>query len=311
MIRPVFSSLKNTALFAVLLLALALRVGWALHGPRSDALDTKAYLASAKSLFTTGQMSSELYMPLYPILLQLSGSGILAIQIVLSVLSVAMVYWLAQRLWSSFMAGLIAALLCAVHPMLIYYANLRLTETTYIFLVLFSLVLLYRQQFLATSITLVAATLVRPSLDLVAPLMIGAAAYAIRRSWGDVARGLGTYAVVYLMLMMPWWLHNYKFYDGQFVRLDMADGVTMVLENNISFENGNPDDIWSTFRESDFVSRNNAMKRAAVLYIIDRPSHWLMGSVDKGRVASSRHGQLGRCIQLRRLFRPLQYCRLC
>ena len=76
-------------------------------------------------------MSSFLYMPLYPVAIHLLGiSGIVWLLILLSTITV---YLVALAIWNDRNAALLAAGACAVHPVLIYYANAPLTETSFSF----------------------------------------------------------------------------------------------------------------------------------------------------------------------------------
>jgi hypothetical protein len=268
-----------------------LRVFWHFFGPATDPTDAAVYIASGEALFATGKMSSELYMPLYPILLHLVGiETIIWLQIVLSTLTIPLAKALADRLWRSEYAGLIAAAFCAVHPVLIYYANLRLTETSFAFLFLLGILFLFRQQFFAATLALVLANLIKPSFDIVLPLIVLAGVLIVPRTGALVfaLRRLGVFVAVYVTLMSPWWMHNYYVY-GKFVRLTLSDGITLLLENNPSFErhglDWTKDPPWARYGGiSDPVARNDAMKADAVAYIRERPLTWLTASVDRLKV---------------------------
>jgi 4-amino-4-deoxy-L-arabinose transferase-like glycosyltransferase len=266
------------ALASIAAVGLMLRMGWLLFGPAADPPDTAVLLETGHALVETGRMSSPLYMPGYPILLHALGGHVLGLQIALSVVTVLLVYELAERLWRDQAAALAAAAFCAVHPMLVYYANLRTTETVYIFLLLAGLVLVQRRKLLIGAVVLVLANLVRPSLDMIMPAVVALLAFAARRDWRDSLRAVGWYAGVYVLGMASWWLHNYAAY-GQFVRLNLADGVTLVIENNASFASGHGTEIWGTFPQNDAIVRNDAMKRAAIEYVLANPRQWLAGCV--------------------------------
>ena len=154
-------------------------------------------------------------MPLYPLLIATVGyEGIIYLQAALSTLTVPLLYFVARELWQSHRAGLVAATVVAIHPVLISYVNFRLTETTFVFFLVAGLAALYQRKFLLASIALALATLTRSVFDFVIPLMIAVAAFTYGRS---VIRAITVYALVYVTLMTPWWVHNYKAH-GQFVR---------------------------------------------------------------------------------------------
>jgi 4-amino-4-deoxy-L-arabinose transferase-like glycosyltransferase len=264
----------------------SLRILWRFFGPASDTPDTLVYIDAGNALFATGQMTSTYYMPLYPIMIHVAGYyGIIWLQIIASSLTAALVYLLADRIWNDRIAALGAGIVCAAHPVLIYYANLRLSETAFIFLLILGLALIYRRAFALASIAFVLANLCRPTLDLIFPFIVVAGAIAVGESAKSVARKLAVYAAIYVAMMSPWWLHNEKLY-GQFVRLNLAGGVTAVLENNPSFERGDLDRRLASPRErfssiDGYVAQDRAMMQSAVKYIVDNPLTWLRASVDR------------------------------
>jgi len=141
--------------------------------PHVETPDTAAYIESGDTLFAAGHMASPLYMPLYPILIHLSGyDGVIWVQIALSAATAFLVYRLACAIWQDKEAGLIAAGLYAVHPLLIYFAIARLTETLAIFLLVVGLHELYRQRVFTASVALVLLDLTRPSFDYILPLLV-------------------------------------------------------------------------------------------------------------------------------------------
>src|SRR3979411_282601 len=136
---------------AILLVAFLLRTAWHLTCRQAAATpDTALYIETGSALFATGKMSSFLYMPLYPVAIHLlGGSAIVWLQILLSSWTVYLVYLVALAIWNDRNAALVAAGACAIHPVLINYANAPLTETPFSFLVMLGLLLLYRNKIVA------------------------------------------------------------------------------------------------------------------------------------------------------------------
>ena len=273
---------------AILLVAFLLRVAWHLHFGTADATpDTAIYIETGSALFATGKMSSFLYMPLYPVAIHLLGmSGIVWLQILLSTWAVHLVYLVALAIWNDRNAALVAAGACAVHPVLVYYANAPLTETSFSFLVMLGLLLLYRNKVALAALVFVLANLTRPTLDLVYPLIFAASALAAEPPLMMLAaKRVAIYLAVYVALMCPWWLHNYALY-GKFVRLDLAGGITAILENSKSFEahgfDWTVDPPWEAYGSiADPVERDHAMMTAGIRYIFENPGPWLRGAADR------------------------------
>ena len=49
--------------------------------------------------------------------------------------------------------------------------------------------------------------------------------------WRLVLKYVGIYFIIYLVIMSPWWMHQYQKY-GEFVRLNLADGIVLYSGNN-------------------------------------------------------------------------------
>lgn len=143
--------------------------------------DSQGYLRPAEELLHTGRFANEgrpeiMRTPGYPIFLLpgiLLGNTVLvtiALQILLSLLTVWLVYLLTWRIFENEAAAAAAALLYALEPLSILYASLILTETLFAALItafLFCLVDYFqRRQALATlvlaAVALAASVYVRP-----------------------------------------------------------------------------------------------------------------------------------------------------
>jgi 4-amino-4-deoxy-L-arabinose transferase-like glycosyltransferase len=147
------------AVVAVLLLAWLLRLGWALgQGHQVDRRlpDQLEYLELAQNLRNGqglsfvdprfGQAIKAYRMPGYPALLAALGNNILLIRIVQATIdtgSVLAAYLLARR-WLGPGPSLAAAAAVAVNPFLVYFSSLLLSETLYVSVVSWALVLLVR-----------------------------------------------------------------------------------------------------------------------------------------------------------------------
>ena len=282
------SALTALDLAAVSFVALVARIVWHLVVPARDWPDTAVYLQTGHALLSSGFMSSTNYMPVYPLAISLTGhGGIIPVQLVVSAFSAALVQVITFDVFGSRQAALFSGLIAALYPPLIFYANMRLTETLYIALVLMAFASFYRGAFLVGSISLVVSILTRPSLDLLAPLLVVAFCVA-RRETGPstIARRLALYGLVYVALMAPWWWHNWHLYHV-FVRLDLAMGNLLIIENSDLFDRVGLDfealaPAWERFYGiSDPIARDRAMVDAALDYIRNNPVHWLWRCVDR------------------------------
>lgn len=150
----------------ILLIAAALivRLAWGLSRPlelAADLPDQQEYLSIAKNLaagkgmqFHDERFNDEVYAfraPGYPLLLALCGASIRAIRVAQAFIdtsTVLAVYLLTRRLVSgerSEQASLFAAALIAFNPYLIYFSGLILSETLFIALLTWGIVLIMRK----------------------------------------------------------------------------------------------------------------------------------------------------------------------
>lgn len=258
--------------------------------PRQDFFDAHTYADAGRELFTTGTIVSHLVMPLYPIWAYLmggfAGSSVapILVDIVLSTATIYVLYRLALELFHSRVAALLAAFAAALYPHFIFFALTGLTETVYVFLTVLAFLLLYRARYFWGSVALVASILVRPSLDFLAPMLIVVFALVVHRAgWRAAALKLGQYALIYLVLIAPWWLHNEIKYD-RFVRLSLGDGIVMYLGNNPANKTGggvcnerycDHDGTHPAWQIQDPIEKNRALFQAGVDYILAEPGHFV------------------------------------
>jgi hypothetical protein len=125
-------------LLAILAFASALRLAAALLVPDQHMPDAINYRQAAQDLWTSGQLGTPYWMPLYPALVGLvgPGPGQLATDVVLSTIAVWLVFELAVAVFTDRAAALLAAALAATYPFFIFYAVVGLSETLFIALLL-------------------------------------------------------------------------------------------------------------------------------------------------------------------------------
>ncbi|MCP4327269.1 MAG: hypothetical protein GY791_02380 [Alphaproteobacteria bacterium] len=266
-------------LWHVLAFGLLCRFGGLVVFGRTDFVDARHYREMGRELVASGQTDNFRYMPLYPLWTQLTGEGLTQqlADILLSLVLIWLIYQLVQVLFQDRRAALIAAIIAAMYPHFIFYAVVGLTETAFAVLLCAALLLLYRERYAAGAVLLVLAILVRPTLDPLAPVLIIVFACWVHRHSVNFAIGrLALYVLVYVVLMMPWWVHNYQAY-GSFVRLSLGDGIVFYSGNNPMNRSGggihgvDVDMAAIDSENPDPVARNAAAHDAARAYIRDNP----------------------------------------
>lgn len=271
------------AVVGICLLALAVRFTFHAISPPRPWPDSVTYLASSVSLLESGRIPSDRVMPLYPALLALTGPEYALIcQIVISAGTALIAYYLAHEIFDSLAAARCAGVLMALDPVTTFYANQRLTETLVTFLLSLALLVLFRRRCFWGSFLFVTSLLVRPTMDLFGPVLV--LHFSLfddgRLSLRRACSCLGTYCLVYVALMSPWWWHNSQKY-GRFVRLNLGSGLVLRVEHNPIFQEFGFD--WARLRPvitefdhiTDPVRRDSLYSKAAIRYIKEDLSRYV------------------------------------
>jgi len=273
---------NDKPLITILFFALVVRLIVFLLYPDQLFPDASAYRTIGKEIFAGETIANNIYMPFYPILTYITGGGFFQklVDIVISVLSVWLVFVLSFQIFSNRLAALFSAAIAAIYPHFIFYSLSGLTETLFTFLILLAFIFLYRKDFLFGSCLLVLSILVKPTFDLLNPILIILfASFVHRLGLRLIFKYLGLFFICYIVIMSPWWIHQYEKY-GEFVRLSLGDGIVLYSGNNpINLSGGGivGDDVdMSRFiLEKNPIVKNNMMKEAAFSYIIQNPKRFV------------------------------------
>lgn len=296
------------ALWIVLAVALALRLGWAISRPVDDAAiaqlpDQREYLEIARSVlrgegfsFTDPRFGQRVYAyrtPGYPLLLAATGANVRIARIVQAILdtsSVLAVYLLARR-WLVPGASVFAAALVAFNPFLVYFSGLILTETLFTTMLAWGMLLITSSRalpWLAGGVILAASALVRPgALPLPVILAVLAAlatnrqpepAYDRRRRLprfpGFPRLPVGTSMLLLtILVLLPWAIRNQRVL-GQWIWTSTNAGITR-------YDGFNPDATGASdqsfvqamphLRSMSETDRNEYLAREATHFVRTRP----------------------------------------
>ena len=254
--------------------------------PDQNFPDANSYITIGKEIFSGNVITNDIYMPLYPILTYISGGPFFQtiIDILFSVVSVWLIYLLSYTLFENRIAAILSSFIAAVYPHFIFYSLSGLSEVFFTFLILLSFLFFYRNRFYLAIVISILALLVRPTFDLINPILVILFVGVVHNSdWKTVTKYILIYSLTYLIIMSPWWVHQYEKY-GQFVRLNLGDGIVLYSGNNplntsgggVGREDGTSDMDLSKFRTIvNPIERNQSMKKEALDYIVNNPSNFI------------------------------------
>ena len=241
-------------LIGLLLVALLVRLGWALHLPASDASlaalpDQAEYLALGRNLlngrglqfvdirFGEGGLVKAYRTPGYPAFVAACGGRLTVVRLAQAVLDTSTVLaavLLAGR-WLRPAFSLLAGAAVAANPFLVYFSGLILSETLFISMLVWGMVLLVRTRgtvgWLGGGLLLALSILVRPS-GLGLPLVLGISSVFViaprapvpRRGWPLPAGA--TLLLMTVLVLLPWAVRN-KLAVGAWVWTTTNAGITL------------------------------------------------------------------------------------
>jgi 4-amino-4-deoxy-L-arabinose transferase-like glycosyltransferase len=278
---------ENYFLIVLLLFATLARFLFLFIYPELNFPDARAYQKIGHEIFSGELITNNIYMPLYPILTYITGGGITQkiADIFLSLGMIIVIYALSMQLFNNKVSALIAVFISSLYPHFLFYAVSGLTETLFTFLLLLAFLFLYREKYFLGVVALALSVLVRPSLDFLNPLLVFSFSFFVfRKGYYRSIRQVFIYIIVYIILMSPWWIHQHQKY-GEFVRLNLGDGVVLYSGNNplnvtgggVGVGNSGIRDMDTTqfSRIKDPIERNQVMKEVAVDYIFNNPSRFI------------------------------------
>jgi 4-amino-4-deoxy-L-arabinose transferase-like glycosyltransferase len=283
-------------IWLVLLLAaaLAIRLAWGFILP-SDAEslarlpDQAGYLEMGRNLLhgqgltwidpRFGDRTYAVRMPGYPLLVAACAGNVHAVRIVQALIdtSIVLAIYLLARHWLTGGMSLFAAALVAFNPFLVYFSGLILSETLFVALLAWGMLLLSANiSFLWGGLLLAISLMVRPSVA-VLPVLLGITGVLLPgavkpRRW---PLPVGSSMLVLMALMvLPWAIRN-RLVLGQWVLTTTNNGFVLYDGFNPDADGSSNQAIlqspeWkSRLRDLDEVARNEVLKESAIQFISD------------------------------------------
>jgi 4-amino-4-deoxy-L-arabinose transferase-like glycosyltransferase len=167
---------QNAALIILLILAYYIRIYAATYtGMTHYTIDSRNYLIQAEILKNGGY---EVYFPNgYPLIIMTLSwifpgeAPLLFLNIILSVLTVLLVYLCAKNLTGSFTTAFICAVIVSVYPSQVNYVHFILTEVPSSFFLALSVYLFMKKKFELSGLSMGMAVIIRTTLILAPPLL--------------------------------------------------------------------------------------------------------------------------------------------
>ena len=269
--------------------------------------DTDIYIRIGNELFDknsefyiNGLVSSPLHMPGYPTWIYLlnflsqNQIGYLTGDIIISGITIYIIYQLSQVIFNDEWVSKISAFIFSIYPFSIFYSISGLSETLYVFLILSSILLFYKNYFFYGSIVIILSIYVKGISDYIAPILILIFSFFVYKdTFKQGLQRFFLYFLTYCVIMSPWWIHNWNKYN-KFVRTDLAYGYHMYAGNNFMNKSGGGvggidvdhsqilgDEISTLTVPSDYIRSDKNFKKEAYNYIVEDPNRFLKQYIKK------------------------------
>jgi len=288
-----FESLSNFRnIYFIILIGLIVRLIFVFFFPDQNFPDAQAYRNIGIEIFSGKQITNDISMPLYPIITYIAGSETSQrlLDLFFSLISIWLIFKISYKLFANLRAAYVASIFSTFYPHFIFYSISGLTETFFTLLILCAFYFFYSRAIFLGIIFLALSVLVRPTLDFLNPIILLLFTGVVHQySFKKTLMFQLIYFLVYVFFMTPWWIHQYSKY-GEFVRLNLGDGIVLYSGNNplnesgggVGRKNGKSDMDLSQFQSIDNpIQRNYELKRAAYDYIVENPSRFVELGIKK------------------------------
>jgi len=270
-------------LFCIVVLAVFIRIMAMQIMPDYLIVDNPTYQAAANDLLRTGTISNHYIMPLYPLVLALFGGGAFAqtlVGLISGGITTILIWCLSRHIFLEKHVGLVAALIYALYPMAIFYGVKGLTESLFIMFLIAAFLSMYKDKITMASLFFVLTILSRPVADLFAPFVIMWFTVIVKKDRPIIVlKNLSIYGLIYLVMMSPWWLHNYNKHH-EFIRLNLGYGIVLYSGNNNKNITGGgigglDYDLNVVEKYSNPLEKDAFLRREAQNYISDNLYHFV------------------------------------
>ena len=172
------SFIKKINILQITFLSFVLRFLSLIFYKNQNLPDTYTYERIGQEIFSGSIIQTPLHMPGYGIWMYLlnfvtqNSYGVIFGDILISCLTVYVIYLLCIEIFKSEMIAKIAAIIFAAYPFSIFYSFNAVSETLFIFLLYSSILMLYRKKLLYGYILIILSIYVKPTADIFAPFLI-------------------------------------------------------------------------------------------------------------------------------------------
>lgn len=247
--------------------------------------DFDTYQKAAQDIKEGRVITNEYALPLYPLLISLSGESIGSVDLLLGSLVPWLGYKFGEKLDLSNEALFFISLSLTFSPMLIFFSSVNLTENLFMTLHLAGFYFLVSKKFFTATVFFSLAVLTRSAFEVLYFILVVGWVWRYERGFADRIRISGLCLICYAVIMSPWWLHNYYKY-GEFVRTSLSSSAVLYAGNNARNTTGGGllhiDVDFSEFDSiEDPVIKAETLTKAGLSYIVADIPRFMINGLQK------------------------------
>ncbi len=221
-------------LFFIILISFLTKIFVAFNFNLPNFVDSQAYSKAGFEFINFFRIEKVVVMPLYSIIAYFNDTlfEFNLFNIIFSLINIYLIFLITKKIFQSNRIAMISSFLMAFYPFNIFYSVTGLSETFFLTLLLLGFFFLHNKKIYLSSIFFTLSILSRPIVEIICPIIIMFfLVFIFKYKKKLILINIFKYLMVYIILMSPWWYHNYLKY-GKFVRLNIGSSFVLYVGNN-------------------------------------------------------------------------------
>ena len=221
-------------LFFIILISFLTKIFVAYNFNLPNFVDSQAYSKAGFEFINFFRIEKVVVMPLYSIIAYFNDTlfEFNLFNIIFSLINIYLIFLITKKIFQSNRIAMISSFLMAFYPFNIFYSVTGLSETFFLTLLLLGFFFLHNKKIYLSSIFFTLSILSRPIVEIICPIIIMFfLVFIFKYKKKLILINIFKYLMVYIILMSPWWYHNYLKY-GKFVRLNIGSSFVLYVGNN-------------------------------------------------------------------------------
>jgi len=232
-VQNYLNSNEQKILFSIIFLSLIAKLIFLKFFLVPSFFDVQTYLDTVE-FFLNDMPISDQIMPMYPIIVYIVQNflNIQLFNIIISCVTIILIFKLSKHIFNQIIFRFIVVLVIAFYPFNIFYSITGFSETVYVFFLTWMLLLFYKNKVFYATVLGTIGILIKPvHLYPLFILILFFDYFYFKKGTRKTLINLILCTLIFVSLMSPWWLYNYKQYN-KFIMFNLVAPHTLFIGNN-------------------------------------------------------------------------------